>query len=123
MTHRQTKDTKAYLKTGDVIVANFSSGLTATGGNLQGTGTTIVKVNLSTANPSGPPTLFFPEPLFAGFSTALGVLSRGFVIVGQVPSTDGSGMCTEGTHGQEENVGQGSRLGYRYGKGPRRPKR
>ena len=93
------------LKPGDVIVANFNNA-----NNLQGTGTTIVKVNTSTANPDRPPTLFFEDASLSGFSTALGVLSKGFVLVGQVPSTDGSGVCTPGPHGQEENVGQGSLL-------------
>jgi DNA-binding beta-propeller fold protein YncE len=39
-----------------------------------------------------------------GFSTALGVLSAGFVLIGNVPSTDGSGTCV----GNFDNVGQGS---------------
>lgn len=93
------------LKPGDVIVANFNNG-----GNLQGTGTTIVKVNASKANQPPAPTLFFQDASAPGFSTALGVLSKGFVLVGQVPSTDGSGACTPGPRGQEENVGQGSLL-------------
>ena len=93
------------LEPGDVIVANFNNAA-----NLQGTGTTIVRVNPSQANPDQAPTLFFQDASLPGFSTALGVLSKGFVIVGQVPSTDGSGVCTEGPKGQEENVGQGSLL-------------
>ncbi len=93
------------LKPGDVIVANFNNA-----NNLQGTGTTIVRVNPSKANPDQAPTLFFQDSSAPGFSTALGVLSRGFVLVGQVPSTDGSGVCTPGPQGQEENVGQGSLL-------------
>lgn len=88
------------LHPGDVIVANFNDGA-----NLQGTGTTIVRVN-----PQGPPTVFFEDADAPGFSTALGVLRKGFVIVGQVPSTNGSGTCTAGPRGQEENVGQGSLL-------------
>jgi hypothetical protein len=81
------------LRPGDVVVSNFNNA-----GNLQGTGTTIVRVN---ANAS--PTLFYQSPL-PGLSTALGVLSRGYVLVGNVPSTDGSGSCA----GQQANVGQGA---------------
>jgi DNA-binding beta-propeller fold protein YncE len=82
------------LRAGDVIVANFNNS-----GNLQGTGTTIVRVNAN-ADPS----LFFEDASKPGFSTALGVLSRGFVLVGNVPSTDGSGVCTQ------QNVGKGGVL-------------
>ncbi|AKV02199.1 hypothetical protein AKJ09_08862 [Labilithrix luteola] len=88
------------LRKGDVIVSNFNNS-----GNLQGTGTTIVRVN---ANAS--PSLFFQDPATPGLSTALGVLERGFVVVGNVPSTDGSGVCTEGPNGEMENVGNGSLL-------------
>jgi hypothetical protein len=88
------------LKAGDLIVANFNNK-----DNLQGTGTTIVKVN-----PGRAPSVFFQDAGAPGFSTALGVLSKGFVLVGQVPSTNGSGVCTEGSRGQEENVGRGSLL-------------
>lgn len=87
------------LNPGDVIVANFNNS-----SNLQGTGTTIVRVN---ANAS--PSLFFQDTSFPGFSTALGALRRGLVVVGTVPSTDGSGVCTE-NNGQEENVGSGALL-------------
>jgi hypothetical protein len=88
------------LKPGDVVVANFNNK-----DNLQGTGTTIVKVNNGAA-----PSVFFHDAGAPGFSTALGVLSKGFVLVGQVPSTNKSGVCTEGSQGQEENVGRGSLL-------------
>jgi hypothetical protein len=78
---------------GDVLVANFNDSA-----NLQGTGTTIVRVN-----PNASPTLFFQSAL-PGLSTALGVLARGYVLVGNAPSTDGSGTCT----GDQANVGQGA---------------
>jgi hypothetical protein len=77
------------LHEGDLLVANFNNS-----SNFQGTGTTIVKVN-----PGASPTLFFQDIFAPGFSTALGVLRRGFVIVGNVPSTDGSGVCTPSTVG------------------------
>jgi hypothetical protein len=88
------------LKPGDIVVANFNNK-----DNLQGTGTTIVKVN-----EGGAPSVFFHDAGAPGFSTALGVLSKGFVIVGQVPSSNKSGVCTEGSQGQEENVGRGALL-------------
>jgi hypothetical protein len=88
------------LKPGDIVVANFNDK-----DNLQGTGTTIVKVN-----PGAAPSVFFHDSSAPGFSTALGVLSKGFVLVGQVPSTNKSGVCTPGAQGQEENVGRGGLL-------------
>jgi hypothetical protein len=88
------------LKAGDLVVANFNDK-----NNLQGTGTTIVRTN-----PGRAPSVFFQDGGAPGFSTALGVLSKGFVLVGQVPSTDRSGVCTEGPRGQQENVGRGSLL-------------
>ena len=79
------------IAAGDVLVSNFNNSA-----NLQGTGTTIVQ--LAPRGPLAPPggaVTFFPSPL-AGLSTALGVLSGGFVLVGNVPTTDG----TFGTIGQ-----------------------
>lgn len=61
---------------GDVLVANFNNSQ-----NLQGTGTTIISIS-----PTGQQTLFATSgPI--GVDTALGVLSRGFVVVGNVPVT------------------------------------
>ena len=74
------------LNPGDVLVSNFNNS-----SNLQGTGTTIVRVT-----PDGHTSVFFQGPSTPGLTTALGVLQRGFVIVGSVPSTDG----TAGTLGQ-----------------------
>jgi DNA-binding beta-propeller fold protein YncE len=88
------------LRPGDVVVANFNNSA-----NLQGTGTTIVRVN-----PNAAPSLFFADEAAPGFSTALGVLRRGFVIVGAVPSADGSGVCTPDANGRPTNVGQGALL-------------
>lgn len=84
------------LSPGDVVVSNFNAS-----NNHQGTGTTIVSIS-----PSGQNTLFFQGGA-SGLSTALGVLKAGFVIVGNVPSTDGSGVCTQ-VGDQEQNVGQGA---------------
>jgi hypothetical protein len=87
------------LHPGDIIVSNFNNM-----GNLQGTGTTIVRVNNGTA-----PTLFFQGQLGLGLTTALGVLRRGFILVGNLPSLDGSGMCIAES-GPNQNVGQGGLL-------------
>jgi hypothetical protein len=73
------------IANGDVLVSNFNNSA-----NLQGLGTTIVKLT-----PSGPIAIsgaavtFFPSPL-PGLSTALGVLKGGFVLVGNVPTSDGT---------------------------------
>jgi hypothetical protein len=73
------------LNAGDVLVSNFNNG-----NNLQGTGTTIVQ--LRPEGPLAPPGMantFFASSA-PGLSTALGVLRGGFVIVGNVPTTDGT---------------------------------
>lgn len=74
------------LHPGDVLVSNFNNG-----SNLQGTGTTIVRVT-----PAGQVSLFFngnpsnkPPPTL-GLTTALGVLKRGFVLVGNVSTAEGT---------------------------------
>ena len=84
------------LHAGDILVSNFNDSA-----NLQGTGTTVVRVNVDAS-----PSLFFADSKAPGFSTALGVLRAGFVLVGNVPSADGSGACT----GQQSNIGQGAVL-------------
>jgi len=73
------------LATGDVLVSNFNNG-----DNLQGTGTTIIQLHPGglPASP-GTATAFFTSTL-PGLSTALGVLRAGFVVVGNVPTTDGT---------------------------------
>ena len=74
------------LQPGDILVSNFNNS-----DNLQGTGTTIMRVPVS-----GQVTTFFagpPHPSGSpglGLSTALAILSKGFVIVGNVPSKDGT---------------------------------
>src|SRR5258708_26029273 len=67
------------LNPGDVLVSNFNDL-----DNAQGTGTTIVSIT-----PRGQTNLFFQGPPSPGLglSTALGILKKGFVIVGSVPST------------------------------------
>ncbi|HEV3215888.1 MAG TPA: hypothetical protein VGZ27_09210 [Vicinamibacterales bacterium] len=87
------------LRPGDILVSNFNAS-----SNLQGTGTTIVRISQN-----GAQSLFFQGANGLGLSTALGVLKRGFVLVGNVPSTNGLGTCTE-VGGQETGVEQGSLL-------------
>lgn len=72
------------LAPGDVLVSNFNAS-----SNLQGTGTTLIQFS-----PTGPiaapgsATVFFTSPL-TGLSTALGAMQAGFVLVGNVPTTNG----------------------------------
>jgi len=73
------------IAAGDVVVSNFNNSA-----NVQGTGTTIVQ--LRPRGPLAPPgtaVVFFTSSL-PGLSTALGVLRGGFVVVGNVPTPDGS---------------------------------
>lgn len=68
------------LMPGDILVSNYNNS-----SNLQGTGSTIVRV------PSvGSPTLFYQGSAGLGLSTALGLLRRGFVLVGNSPTMDGT---------------------------------
>lgn len=69
--------------TGDVLVSNFNNS-----NNLQGTGTTIIDLPFN-----GQPGLFFQGPVGLGLTTALNILHKGFVLVGNFPSPDGS--CTD----------------------------
>ncbi len=77
------------LVSGNILVSNFNNGQ-----NLQGTGTTIVQIT-----PQGAVTQFaqidansLPGacPGGVGLTTALVVLSRGWVIVGSLPTSDGT---------------------------------
>jgi hypothetical protein len=80
---------KGRLVKGDVLVSNFNNG-----GNLQGTGSTIVEIS-----PSGSVTQFAPLdprtlpgacPGGIGLTTALVALKSGWVIVGSLTTADGS---------------------------------
>jgi len=73
------------LQPGDLLVSNFNNS-----SNLQGTGTTIVRVT-----PDNQTSVFFNAPPGSGLTTALGVLKRGFVLVGNVPSTDGTSATVQ----------------------------
>jgi hypothetical protein len=81
------------LHPGDTLVSNFNNSM-----NQQGTGSTIVDIS-----PNGSQSVFFPGTTQLGLTTALGILQRGFVIVGSLPTTykpDGS----------VDTIGQGSLL-------------
>jgi hypothetical protein len=76
---------------GDVLVSNFNNI-----NNLQGTGVTIIRLTPNgviapgvAPGSAGNAAVFFTSRL-TGLSTALGVLRGGFVIVGNVPTTDGT---------------------------------
>jgi DNA-binding beta-propeller fold protein YncE len=68
------------VKPGDILVSNFNAS-----SNLQGTGTTIVDVPAS-----GKTSPFFQSQTPAGLTTALNILRKGFVLVGNFPSADGT---------------------------------
>ncbi|HLN48906.1 MAG TPA: hypothetical protein VK251_05310 [Steroidobacteraceae bacterium] len=90
------------IAAGDVLVSNFNSSA-----NTQGTGTTIVR--LPSHGPLAPPgsAIVFYSSKLTGLSTALGALSGGFVLVGNVPTTDGT----------YDTIGQGAlQVIDRYGK-------
>jgi hypothetical protein len=85
----QVKHTVGKLSSGHILVSNFNNA-----GNLQGTGTTIVDVA-----PDGTTSLFalldakaLPGecPGGIGLTTALVVLNEGWVVVGSLPTTDGT---------------------------------
>jgi hypothetical protein len=78
---------------GDVLIANFNAK-----SNLQGTGVTIIQFTpsagvvtpLVSAGQNGTATTFFTSSR-KGLTTALGILRKGFVIVGNLPSASGGG--------------------------------
>ncbi len=86
--------TTGALVAGNILVSNFNSSA-----NLQGTGTTIVQIS-----PDGNVTLFAaidaaklpgPCPGGVGLTTALSVLRTGWVIVGSLPTTDGTAATAQ----------------------------
>ncbi|MFI5003606.1 MAG: hypothetical protein ACHQE6_01210 [Solirubrobacterales bacterium] len=82
------------LVRGDTLISNFNDEE-----NLQGTGTTLVQVS-----PSGSLSLFAqikasslpgPCPGGVGLTTALAILPHGFVVVGSLPTSDGSAATAQ----------------------------
>ncbi len=82
-------DSVGQLKRGNVLISNFNNG-----SNLQGTGTTIVQISpdgtVSQFAQIDPGKLNGQCPGGVGLTTALSVLRRGWVIVGSLPTTDGT---------------------------------
>src|SRR5579863_8751921 len=85
---------KGSLVQGNLLVSNFNAS-----SNFQGTGTTIVQIS-----PSGGVSLFAqidastlpgPCPGGVGLTTALSVLRSGWVIVGSLPTTDGTSATAQ----------------------------
>jgi hypothetical protein len=75
------------INAGDILVSNFNDSTPPSG--TQGTGTTIIKLTPNgVVAPPGQATTFF-QGMNLGLTTALGVLRRGFVIVGNVPTSGG----------------------------------
>jgi len=92
------------ISPGDILVSNFNNAATMSNpGGVQGMGTTIIKLTpngVITPPPApgttaGNATTFFPSSA-SGLTTALGVLQRGFVLVGNVP-TDSTGAIQQGS--------------------------
>jgi hypothetical protein len=71
--------TGSRLKPGDILVSNYNNNL-----NLQGTGSTIIDLR------AGTQTVFFQDAQPIGFTTGLAVLKAGFVLVGTMPTLDGT---------------------------------
>jgi hypothetical protein len=72
------------LNPGDVLVSNWNDV------KIQGAGTTIVRIT-----PAGQQSLFFQGKKGLGLSTALAALKSGFVLVGNLPTTDGTGATAK----------------------------
>lgn len=74
------------LQPGDVLISNFNNNL-----NLQGLGTTIVRVDAY-----GNVTTFYTAPNgMRGLTAALGILSNGWVLIGNMPTSDGTSATAQ----------------------------
>jgi hypothetical protein len=73
------------LQPGDILVTNFNNGQ-----NLQGTGTTIMRINAATGQVS----TFFTSNQ-GGLSAAIAILSDGLVFVGNLPTADGTAATAQ----------------------------
>ncbi len=71
----------AGLQRGDILVSNFNNNE-----NLQGLGTTIIRVSKI----SGVSTFYTSASSKTGLTAALGVLSNGWVLIGNLPTADGT---------------------------------
>ncbi len=86
--------TSGSLVAGNVLISNFNNGGAPPNGNQQGRGTTIVQMtsrgHLSLFAQLSPAALHGPCPGGVGLTTALAVLPQGYVVVGSLPTADGS---------------------------------
>ena len=83
--------TAGALRSGDVLVSNFNNS-----NNLQGTGTTIITLRPSGGAAAPKANVFFQGKPPLCLTTALGVLQRGFVVVGSVTTLDGTSRTVAG---------------------------
>ena len=72
------------LQPGDIMVSNFNNRQ-----NLQGTGTTILRVDKT-----GKTSTFYQSPAL-GLTAAIGVLSNGVVLIGNLPTADGTAATVQ----------------------------
>jgi DNA-binding beta-propeller fold protein YncE len=77
--------TDGKLQPGDILVSNFNNSQ-----NLQGTGTTITRVD-----EQGNTSTFYQGPSGLGLTAALGVTRRGIVFVGNLPTSDGTSATVQ----------------------------
>jgi DNA-binding beta-propeller fold protein YncE len=77
--------TDGTLQPGDILVSNFNNSQ-----NLQGTGTTITRVD-----EQGNTSTFYQGKPGLGLTAALGVVRRGLVFVGNLPTTDGTSATVQ----------------------------
>jgi len=86
--------TTGSLVRGNILVSNFNNSQ-----NLQGTGTTIVQIspggNFSLFAQIDPNNLPGPCPGGVGLTTALAALKSGWVVVGSLPTTDGTSATAQ----------------------------
>lgn len=91
----EVKRSVGHLQQGHILISNFNDG-----GNQQGTGTTIVDIapdgSLSTFAQIDATKLPGPCPGGVGLTTALAVLRSGWVIVGSLPTSDGTSATAQG---------------------------
>ncbi|MGA8029558.1 MAG: hypothetical protein WB992_20640 [Bryobacteraceae bacterium] len=74
------------LQPGDILVSNFNNSA-----NLQGLGTTITRVTAA-----GKTSTFFTSPSpQTGLTAALGILSDGLVLIGNLPTLDGTSATVQ----------------------------
>jgi hypothetical protein len=90
----QVRRTVGNLRAGHILISNFNDSA-----NLQGTGTTIVDVapdgHMSLFAALNAATLPGPCPGGVGLTTALVVLEQGWVIVGSLPTSDGTAATAQ----------------------------